>query len=139
MLRTLYYETELLLTGGFSEVSRAERTQAARERLADALSRLAANCGERYARLHYENYLLTVDLQDQLRHAEFVRAADDAGKKLATMVTTHEFEAVPKSPCWRRTIRACFRSSPAPARRRAATSSTRRSSPPPTAARWTRS
>ena len=32
LLRTLYYETELLLTGGFSEVSRAERAAAARER-----------------------------------------------------------------------------------------------------------
>ena len=38
LLRTLYYETELLLTGGFSEVSRAERAAAARERLAEALS-----------------------------------------------------------------------------------------------------
>ncbi len=38
LLRTLYYETELLLTGGFSEVSRAERTAAARERLAEALA-----------------------------------------------------------------------------------------------------
>ncbi|TIR44829.1 MAG: HD domain-containing protein, partial [Mesorhizobium sp.] len=28
LLRTLYFETELLLTGGFSEVSRAERTSA---------------------------------------------------------------------------------------------------------------
>ncbi|TJX06862.1 MAG: hypothetical protein E5W21_38735, partial [Mesorhizobium sp.] len=28
LLRTLYYETELLLTGGFSEVSRAQRTAA---------------------------------------------------------------------------------------------------------------
>ena len=38
LLRTLYYETELLLTGGFSEVSRAERAAAARERLAEALA-----------------------------------------------------------------------------------------------------
>ena len=41
LLRTLYYETELLLTGGFSEVSRAERTVAARERLARGAGRLA--------------------------------------------------------------------------------------------------
>src|SRR5690606_14272146 len=48
----------------------------------------------KYVRLHYENYLLTVDLKDQLRHTEFIREADAAKKKLATMVKTHEFEAV---------------------------------------------
>ncbi|MDG4873708.1 [protein-PII] uridylyltransferase [Mesorhizobium sp. WSM4935] len=94
LLRTLYFETELLLTGGFSEVSRAERTSAAREHLAEALSAWPAKERKRYVALHYENYLLTVDLPDQLRHAEFVREADAAGKKLATMVKTHEFEAV---------------------------------------------
>jgi [protein-PII] uridylyltransferase len=94
LLRTLYYETELLLTGGFSEVSRAERTAAARERLAAALGGWPANERKRYVGLHYENYLLTVDLKDQIRHAEFVREADDAGRRLTTMVKTHEFEAV---------------------------------------------
>ncbi|WP_292595607.1 ACT domain-containing protein, partial [Mesorhizobium sp.] len=43
---------------------------------------------------HYENYLLAVDLADQVRHAEFIREADAAGKKLATMIKTHQFEAV---------------------------------------------
>jgi [protein-PII] uridylyltransferase len=94
LLRTLYYETELLLTGGFSEVSRAQRTAAARERLAEALSAWPAKERKRYVAQHYENYLLTVDLPDQLRHAEFIREADAADKKLATMVKTHEFEAV---------------------------------------------
>jgi len=94
LLRTLYYETELLLTGGFSELSRAERTLAARERLAEALAGWPDEAGRKYAALHYENYLLSVDQADQLRHAEFVRASDAAGKKLATMVKTHQFEAV---------------------------------------------
>jgi [protein-PII] uridylyltransferase len=94
LLRTLYYETELLLTGGFSEVSRAERTAAAREALADALAGWPAKDRKLYVGLHYDNYLLTVDLQDQMRHAAFIRDADAAGKKLATMVKTHAFEAV---------------------------------------------
>ena len=94
LLRTLYYETELLLTGGFSDLSRAERTAAAREQLEDALSDWPQDERKRLVGLHYENYLLTVDLKDQLRHAAFVREADAAGKKLATMVKTHEFEAV---------------------------------------------
>ncbi|ESY11353.1 [protein-PII] uridylyltransferase [Mesorhizobium sp. C386A] len=94
LLRTLYYETELLLTGGFSEVSRAKRTAAARERLAEALADWPDKARKRYVGLHYGNYLLTVDLPDQLRHAEFIREADAAGKKLATVVRTHQFEAV---------------------------------------------
>ncbi len=94
LLRTLYYETELLLTGGFSEMSRAERTVAARESLAEALEAWPEAERKRYAGMHYENYLLTVDRADQLRHAEFVRASDAAGHAMATMVKTHTFEAV---------------------------------------------
>ncbi|MEW9836523.1 [protein-PII] uridylyltransferase [Mesorhizobium marinum] len=94
LLRTLYYETELLLTGGFSEVTRAERAAEARERLAAGLADWPEKARRKYVKLHYENYLLTVALDDQLRHAEFIRDADAAKKKLATMVKTHEFEAV---------------------------------------------
>ena len=94
LLRTLYYETELLLTGGFSEVSRSLRAQAARERLAEALSAWPEKARNRVVKLHYENYLLVVALDDQVRHAEFIREADQAGKKLATMIKIHGFEAV---------------------------------------------
>ena len=94
LLRTLYYETELLLTGGFSEVARAERAAEARDRLAEALAEWPEKARRKYVSLHYENYLLTVDLEDQIRHAEFIREADKSKNKLATMVKTHEFEAV---------------------------------------------
>ncbi len=94
LLRTLYYETELLLTGGFSEVGRAQRTAEARTRLDEGLSQWPDAVRRKYLKLHYENYLLTVDLPDQLRHAEFVRDASIADRQLATMVKTHEFEAV---------------------------------------------
>jgi [protein-PII] uridylyltransferase len=94
LLRTLYYETELLLTGGFSEVARETRAAAARARLTDALSGWSEREARRLVKLHYDNYLLTVDLKDQIRHAEFIRQSDHARKSLATMVKTHEFEAV---------------------------------------------
>ena len=94
LLRTLYYETELLLTGGFSEVARVQRTVEARERLNAGLAHWPDAARRKYVELHYENYLLTVDLADQLRHAEFIREASIANQKLATMVKTHEFEAV---------------------------------------------
>jgi [protein-PII] uridylyltransferase len=94
LLRTLYYETELLLTGGFSEVSRKERSAAARERLAEALAAWPEAERRRYVGLHYDNYLLTVDLDVQVRHAEFVRDADRIGHQFAIMVKVHDFEAV---------------------------------------------
>ena len=94
LLRTLYYETELLLTGGFSEVGRAQRAAEARQCLNDALAEWPDAARRKYVKLHYENYLLTVDLPDQIRHAEFVREASNANRQLATMVKTHGFEAV---------------------------------------------
>ena len=43
LLRTLYYETELLLTGGFSEVSRAERAGGGPRAACRCAGRLAAS------------------------------------------------------------------------------------------------
>lgn len=94
LLRTLFFETELLLTGGFSELSRAQRADAARERLAGALADWPAAERKRYLNLHYANYLMTVDLDDQLRHANFIREADADGRSLATMARPLTFEAV---------------------------------------------
>src|SRR6185436_5622330 len=94
LLRTLYFETELTLTGGFSEVSRAERAAAARERLGEALVAWPEKERRRYVRLHYDNYLLAVDIADQVRHADFIREADAAKRRLATMVKARAFEAV---------------------------------------------
>jgi [protein-PII] uridylyltransferase len=62
--------------------------------LADALADWPEAERKRYIGLHYDNYLLTVDPKDQVRHAAFVRDADTTGKKLASVVKTHEFEAV---------------------------------------------
>ncbi|MBC7282855.1 [protein-PII] uridylyltransferase [Hoeflea sp.] len=94
LLRTLYYETELMLSGGFSEVSRKERTAHAREALAHALAGWSEKDRKAYVKLHYEPYLLAVPIEEQVRHAEFIREADKAKKQLATMVRTHAFHAI---------------------------------------------
>jgi [protein-PII] uridylyltransferase len=94
LLRTLYFETELLLTGGFSEVPRATRAAEARAELAVALADWPEEERARYLALPYDNYLLTVDLENQKRHAAFIREADEAKRPLATMVKLHQFEAV---------------------------------------------
>lgn len=96
LLRTLYLETELLLTGGFSEATRTARVAVAREDLAAALrdrgwpeDDIAHSIG-----LHYTSYMIVTDLEEKIRHAEFIRAADRDGKVLATMARPHMFEAV---------------------------------------------
>lgn len=94
LLRTLYYETELLLSGGFSEVSRKERAKAAEEALAKALESWSQKDRKTYSKLHYQPYLLSVVLEDQVRHAHFIRDADKGGKALATMVRTDSFRAI---------------------------------------------
>ncbi|KJS21473.1 MAG: protein-PII uridylyltransferase [Hoeflea sp. BRH_c9] len=94
LLRTLYYETELMLSGGFSEVSRKERTAHARHALGAALSDWSEKERVAYLKLHYEPYLLAVPLEEQVRHAKFIRDTDKAKKQLATMVRTNAFHAI---------------------------------------------
>ncbi len=94
LLRTLYYETEILLSGGFSAVSRKARTEHAIEELDNALEGWGDNERHKYANLHYQNYMLSVPLEDQLRHARFIRDADKERKLFATMVRTHAFHDI---------------------------------------------
>jgi [protein-PII] uridylyltransferase len=94
LLRTLYSETELLLTGGFSEGTRAARAEAQRLALAAALPDWGEADRKRYSALFYNNYLLAVPTEQQTADAGFVRAADREGRRLATMVKTRAFEGV---------------------------------------------
>jgi [protein-PII] uridylyltransferase len=94
LIRTLYYETELLIAGGFSEVSRKERAAHAANKLQGALEGWSEKERKAYVKLHYQPYLLSVTLEDQIRHANFIRDAGKANKVLATMVRTHSFHAI---------------------------------------------
>ena len=94
LLRTLYAETELMLSGGFSAVSGRERAAEAKQHLAEALADWPKRERKAYLRLHYLPYLLTVDLDDRVRHADFIRQTMKAKKPLATMVRTHSFHAI---------------------------------------------
>ena len=86
LLRTLYYETEPAVTGGFSEVNRAQRVTEAQAELREALTDWdAADLGRYIARL-YPAYWLKVDLPHKIKNARFVQAAEQQGKRLATTV-----------------------------------------------------
>jgi [protein-PII] uridylyltransferase len=89
LLRTLYYETEPVLTGGFSEVNRAQRVGIAQNEFRQTLRHWPAKRLDAYIARLYPAYWLKVDLQHKVEHAHFVLAADDAGKTLATTVGFH--------------------------------------------------
>ena len=86
LIRTLYYETEPVLTGGFSEVNRAERVAAAKAEFRDKFRDWPADVLDAYIARHYPAYWLKVDLPHQLTHARFVRDSEAAGKRLATRI-----------------------------------------------------
>jgi [protein-PII] uridylyltransferase len=87
LIRTLYYETEPVLTGGFSEVNRAQRVAMAQAEFRAELADWAPAEIDSYIALHYPAYWLKVDLPQKIAHARFLHAATQAGKSLATSVS----------------------------------------------------
>src|SRR5881398_2278707 len=86
LLRTLYYETEPVLTGGFSEVNRAQRIAVAQSEFRDRLSEWPAEKIDAYAGRHYPAYWLKVDIEHKLAHARFLDESERANRQLATEV-----------------------------------------------------
>ncbi|MCZ7659712.1 MAG: [protein-PII] uridylyltransferase [Xanthobacteraceae bacterium] len=86
LIRTLYYETEPVLTGGFSEVNRAKRVSLAQAEFKAHSADWPQAQLDAYVARHYPAYWLKVDLPHKIRHARFVRAAEAAGRTLATEV-----------------------------------------------------
>ena len=87
LIRTLYYETEPVLTGGYSEVNRAQRVAVAQAEFRGELADWTAAEIDAYIALHYPAYWLKVDLPQKIAHARFLRSAAQAGKSLATSVS----------------------------------------------------
>ncbi|MGE0751491.1 MAG: [protein-PII] uridylyltransferase [Variibacter sp.] len=84
LLRTLYYETEPVLTGGFSEVNRAQRVATAQNEFRAAMSDWSAADLDAYIARHYPAYWLKVDLPHKVAQAQFLRRAAEEKKTLAT-------------------------------------------------------
>ncbi|PYF01250.1 UTP--GlnB (protein PII) uridylyltransferase GlnD [Rhodopseudomonas faecalis] len=94
LIRTLYYETEPVLTGGFSEVNRAERIRAAQAEFRAAFTEWPEAELTSYISRHYPAYWLKVELARKIRHARFLRASEQAGHKLAINVGFDEARGV---------------------------------------------
>ncbi|MGY3546765.1 [protein-PII] uridylyltransferase [Bradyrhizobium sp. USDA 4472] len=94
LLRSLYYETEPVLTGGFSEVDRGKRLTAAYAEFRNAFAEWPADELDAYIGRHYPAYWLKVELPRKIRHARFVRSSEQAGHKLAINVGFDEVRGV---------------------------------------------
>ena len=83
-----------MLTGGFSEVNRAQRVAIAQNEFRQAMSNWPQDRLEAYIARLYPAYWLKVDLPHKIVHANFVRATEDAEKRLATSVAFDAERAV---------------------------------------------
>src|SRR6187397_13341 len=84
LIRTLYYETEPVLTGGFSEVDRAKRVAMAQAEFRAEMKGWSKEDLDAYIARHYPAYWLKVDLPHRVVHARFVQSAEDGGQPIAT-------------------------------------------------------
>ena len=94
LLRTLYYETEPVLTGGFSEVNRARRIEAAQAEFRAAFTEWPQAEMDSYIARQYPAYWLKVDLQRKIRHARFVKFSENGKHTLSVNVGFDEARGV---------------------------------------------
>ncbi len=91
LLRTLYWETEVLLTGGHSALDRKSRIRRAEEELRLALPDWSEKEVDDYIFRHYPAYWLKVDLPRKVQHARLLRKMGEEGQQLATQTATDAF------------------------------------------------
>jgi [protein-PII] uridylyltransferase len=94
LLRTLYWETEIVLAGGHSAVDRGRRVAMAQQELRAALAEWSDREFETYAARHYPAYWLKVDVSRKVQHARLLRTTEIETRSLATEVATDKFRGV---------------------------------------------
>jgi [protein-PII] uridylyltransferase len=94
LLRSLYYATEPLLSGGHSQVTQRDRVEEARNELRQALEGWPPAELDAYVGRHYDHYWLRAETELQLEHARMIRAADAAGQAFAGSIRVKAFEGI---------------------------------------------
>ncbi|MEZ5842845.1 MAG: [protein-PII] uridylyltransferase [Hyphomicrobiaceae bacterium] len=94
LLRQLYYETEPLLTGGYTQATRTERLEEAKAALRQKLADWPSADVEAFIERHYPDYWLRTDTQKQIEHARLVAKTGTDNAKLATSFTSDAFTAI---------------------------------------------
>ncbi|HXV73301.1 MAG TPA: ACT domain-containing protein, partial [Sphingomonadales bacterium] len=92
LLRTLYAETEPLLTGGHTVITRKERVAEAQQLLLSKLGAIGEKEKQALLHRHYDAYWLNVPLEQQVRHHALI--ADAKPKDVTTDIKTDAFAAV---------------------------------------------
>lgn len=94
LLRTLYYETEVILGGGAADLARSERVRIAQEQLRAKLTDWSQEQFDAYASRHTPAYWLKTDEERRAKQARFVAESDKAGRTVATAYETDQFRGV---------------------------------------------
>jgi [protein-PII] uridylyltransferase len=94
LLRTLYFETEPLLGGGHTTLTRTERMTRAQDEFRQRLADWPQDALNRFIDRHYPAYWLRTDLNVITEHARLVRAAEAKRKTLVTHISTDAFRGV---------------------------------------------
>ncbi len=92
LLRTLYSETEPVLTGGHAATSRKERVTAAQNEFLAQHPAWTDEQRKREAARHYDAYWLNVPLEQQVRHQALIARAPD--RDVITQTRSDVFTAV---------------------------------------------
>ncbi len=88
LLRSLYYETEPVLAGGHTHVSRETQIARAQAELRERLSDWPPADLERVIERHYPAYWLRCDTETQVKHAELMRRCEGEATPFAHDVAT---------------------------------------------------
>jgi [protein-PII] uridylyltransferase len=94
LLRNLFWETEIVLSGGHSAIDRKSRVATAQEALRRAMVGWSDPEFDAYAARHYPAYWLKVDLAHQIAHAKLFYAMAAAVRSSTTEVATDAFRGV---------------------------------------------
>jgi len=94
LLRTLYWETEVVLGGGHSAIDRKARVKASQEALRKALPGWSDPEFDAYAQRHYPAYWIKVDLPHLVAHAKLLHAMAADVRSLATEVASDSYRGV---------------------------------------------
>jgi len=94
LLRSLYFETEPILTGGHTHLGYGQRVAASQNALRAALADWDPSEVERFVTRHYPDYWLRTETRKQIEHAALFQRSEAAGVTLATDFQTHDFHAV---------------------------------------------
>ena len=94
LLRTLYWETEPIVSGGHTAVSRNIRVAEAQASFLRHFPDWTDAQRRSYIARHYDAYWITADETHQVAHAKLILDANAKGHTVATEVNTDEFTAI---------------------------------------------